>query len=52
MLKPKFENFPKELQRHDQWVVWKGQKILYDPLPREGTNESRRRRKLVQLRVV
>jgi len=31
MLKPKFENFPKELQRHDQWVVWKGQKILYDP---------------------
>jgi len=31
MLKPKFENFPKELQRHDQWVVWKGKKILYDP---------------------
>jgi hypothetical protein len=31
MLKPKFENFPKELQRHDQWVVWKGKKIPYDP---------------------
>ena len=31
MLQPKFENFPKELQRHDQWVVWKGKKILYDP---------------------
>lgn len=31
MLIPKFENFPKELQRHDQWVVWKGKKILYDP---------------------
>ncbi len=31
MLKPKFDNFPKELQRHDQWVVWKGKKILYDP---------------------
>jgi hypothetical protein len=31
MLQPRFENFPKELQRHDQWVVWKGKKILYDP---------------------
>jgi hypothetical protein len=31
MLKPKFENFPKELQRYDQWVVWKGKKIPYDP---------------------
>ena len=31
MLKPKFENFPKELQRHDQWVVWNGKKIPYDP---------------------
>ena len=31
MLQPKFENFPKELQRHDQWVVWKGKKIPYDP---------------------
>ena len=31
ILQPKFENFPKELQRHDQWVVWKGKKILYDP---------------------
>ena len=30
-LQPRFENFPKELQRHDQWVVWKGKKILYDP---------------------
>lgn len=31
MLQPRFENFPKELQRHDQWVVWKGKKIPYDP---------------------
>jgi len=31
LLQPKFENFPKELLRHDQWVVWKGKKILYDP---------------------
>jgi hypothetical protein len=31
MLQPRFENFPKELQRHEQWVVWKGKKILYDP---------------------
>ena len=31
MLQPKFDNFPKELQRHDQWVVWKGKKIPYDP---------------------
>jgi len=31
MLQPKFENFPKELQRHHHWVVWKGKKILYDP---------------------
>ena len=31
MLQPKFDNFPKELQRHDQWVVWKGKKIPNDP---------------------
>ena len=31
MLQPRFENFPKELQCHDQWVVWKGKKIPYDP---------------------
>ena len=31
MLQPRFENFPEELQRHDQWVVWKGKKIPYDP---------------------
>jgi hypothetical protein len=31
MLQPRFENFPKALQRHDQWVVWKGKKIPYDP---------------------
>jgi hypothetical protein len=31
MLHPKFDDFPKELQRHDQWVVWKGKKIPYDP---------------------
>ena len=31
VLLPKFENFPKELQRHDQWVVWNGKKIPYDP---------------------
>jgi putative DNA primase/helicase len=31
MLQTKFDNFPKELQRHDQWVVWKGKKIPYDP---------------------
>ena len=31
MLQPRFENFPKELQRHHQWVVWKGKKIPYDP---------------------
>jgi hypothetical protein len=30
-LQPRLENFPKELQRHDQWVVWKGKKIPYDP---------------------
>ena len=30
-LQPIFKNFPKELQRHDQWVVWKGKKIPYDP---------------------
>jgi hypothetical protein len=30
-LQPRFKNFPKELQRHDQWVVWKGKKIPYDP---------------------
>jgi hypothetical protein len=31
MLQPKFENFPKELKCFDQWVVWKGKKIPYDP---------------------
>ena len=31
MLLPKFENFPKELKCFDQWVVWKGKKIPYDP---------------------
>ena len=31
MLQPRFENFPEELQRHHQWVVWKGKKIPYDP---------------------
>ena len=31
MLQPRFENFPKALQRHDQWVVWKGKKIPHDP---------------------
>jgi hypothetical protein len=31
MLQPQFDNFPKELQRHHQWVVWKGKKIPYDP---------------------
>ncbi len=31
MLRPRFENFPKELQRHNQWVVWKDKKIPYDP---------------------
>ena len=36
MLKPKFENFPKELQRHDQWVVWKDKKIPYDPTRRNS----------------
>ena len=31
ILQPRFKNFPEELQRHDQWVVWKGKKIPYDP---------------------
>lgn len=31
MLQPRFENFPKELLSHDQWVVWKDKKIPYDP---------------------
>ena len=31
MLVPKFENFPQELKYFDQWVVWNGKKIPYDP---------------------
>ena len=31
MLQPRFENSPKELQRHGQSVVWKAKKITYDP---------------------
>ena len=31
MLQPRFEKFPKELRHHDQWVVWKGKKVPYDP---------------------
>ena len=31
MLLPKFENFPQELKYFDQWVVWNGKKIPYDP---------------------
>jgi len=31
MLSPLFENFPTELKQHHQWVVWKGEKVPYDP---------------------
>ncbi len=31
MLPPIFENIPRELKNHDQWVVWKDAKIPYDP---------------------
>jgi hypothetical protein len=30
-LTPIFQNIPLELKQHHQWVVWKGQKIPYDP---------------------
>ena len=31
MLSPLFENIPLELKRYDQWLVWKGKKVPYDP---------------------
>jgi primase-polymerase (primpol)-like protein len=31
MLRPLFENFPTELKQLNHWVVWKGQKVPYDP---------------------
>jgi hypothetical protein len=31
MLAPIFKNIPLELKRCDQWVVWKGKKVPYDP---------------------
>ena len=31
MLAPIFKNIPPELKKYDQWVVWKGMKVPYDP---------------------
>ena len=31
LLQPLFENFPFELKQYHHWVVWKGEKVLYDP---------------------
>jgi hypothetical protein len=31
MLAPLFSNIPFELKKYNQWVVWKGKKVPYDP---------------------